>query len=152
MSKRFTGVLVFLLAGGSALTLGLQAAPDRERAAVERAVLDYCEAFYEVKPEYIERSVHRDLDKFGFWRKDAQDEYRRAPMSYEQLLALAKRWNEKGDRVSPGSPKKVEVFDALDKTACAKLTAQWGVDYMLLVKYEGKWMIERVLWQSHPLE
>ena len=28
----------------------------------------------------------------------------------------------------------------------AKLTAWWGTDYVLLAKYDGRWMITHVLW------
>ena len=42
------------------------------------------------------------------------------------------------------------VFDVLDKTASAKLTAEWGVDYFHLAKVGGKWQIMYVLWQSPP--
>ncbi|GJM26584.1 MAG: hypothetical protein DHS20C16_29990 [Phycisphaerae bacterium] len=143
---------VLLLAACVGVTINA-AMGDTEKSevqAVERAVLDYCEAFYDVKPKLVERSVHRDLNKFGFWRLNKGDDYRRIPMNYEQLVGLANVWNANGDKVTADTPKKVEVFDVLDKTASAKLTAQWGIDYMLLVKYEGKWMIERVVWQSHP--
>lgn len=48
------------------------------------------------------------------------------------------------------SIKKVEVLDVLDKTAVAKVTASWGVDYMLLGKYGDQWQIQQILWQSPP--
>jgi hypothetical protein len=38
----------------------------------------------------------------------------------------------------------------MDKTAVAKLSAQWGVDHMQLAKIDGKWMIMNILWQSYP--
>jgi hypothetical protein len=39
----------------------------------------------------------------------------------------------------------------MDQTASAKLTAQWGIDYLLLARYDGRWMITHVLWQGpHP--
>jgi hypothetical protein len=38
----------------------------------------------------------------------------------------------------------------LDQTASAKLTASWGIDYLLLAKYDGRWMITHVLWQTPP--
>jgi hypothetical protein len=44
----------------------------------------------------------------------------------------------------------VLVFDVLDKTAAVKVTASWGVDYMLLGKYDGGWQIVQILWQSPP--
>lgn len=37
-----------------------------------------------------------------------------------------------------------------NQTASAKLTAWWGTDYLLLAKYDGRWMIRQVLWQSPP--
>ncbi len=48
------------------------------------------------------------------------------------------------------APKNVEVLDVLNQTASAKLTASWGIDYMHLAKYDGKWKIVQVLWQSPP--
>jgi hypothetical protein len=34
--------------------------------------------------------------------------------------------------------------------AVAKVTASWGVDYMLLAKPDGRWQIQQILWQSPP--
>jgi hypothetical protein len=32
----------------------------------------------------------------------------------------------------------------------AKITAQWGIDYMQLAKFDGQWKILNIVWQSHP--
>jgi hypothetical protein len=125
---------------------------DEDRAAVERAVLDYVEGVYEVKPELIERSVHPDLKKYGFWRESADQPYEGMAMTHAQLVELAANYNKDGKRCPPGSPKVIELLDVMDQTAAIKLTAAWGVDYMQLAKYEGKWKILHVLWQSHPGE
>ena len=53
-------------------------------------------------------------------------------------------------KLDSDTPKELKVLDVLDKTATAKLTAQWGVDYFQLEKSDDKWMIRHVLWQSHP--
>ena len=121
--------------------------PDIE--AVKRACLDYVEGVYEVKPELIERGVHPDLVKFGFHRRGGE-EYRSGAMTYKQLVDLAGRWNKEGNRTNEKSPKEVTVFDVLDKTASAKLVAEWGVDYFHLAKEDGQWKIRQVLWQSPP--
>ena len=124
---------------------------EEDREAVERAVADYLEALYDVKPELIERSVHKDLTKVGFARrgeaKDYSGPYR---MTFDQLHELAGEWNADGSKVNEDSPRKIEILDVLDHTASAKLTAQWGIDYFQLAKYDGKWKIINVLWQSHP--
>jgi hypothetical protein len=124
----------------------IHAAQDKE--AVRMAALDYVEAIYDVQPERIERSVHPALNKRGFYKKDANTPYAEMPMTYEQLVNLARTWNKEGKRDT--SIKKVEVLDTLDQTAVAKVTASWGIDYMLLGKYDGTWKITQILWQSHP--
>ena len=124
------------------------AVADTGREGVERAVLDYVEGVYEMKPELIERSVHPELVKFGFARRSADDDWRTIPMTYEQLMKLAATYYEEAGGAPPDAPKKVEILDMLNQTASAKLTADWGVDYFHLAKYDGKWKIVQVLWQS----
>lgn len=130
------------------LPAGAEAQSDADRKAVEEAVLDYVEGIYLVQPERIERSVHKDLRKLGYWREDSSSEYQLAPMTYQQLYDLAARWNAKGQVDPETAPKEIVILDVLDQTASAKLTAAWGVDYFQLGKYDGKWMIVNVLWQS----
>jgi hypothetical protein len=122
---------------------------DDEKAAVERAVLDYVESVYDVDPSKAERSVHPDLAKRGFFIKKGETEYSPHTMTFAQLIDLAKTYNKKG-QVPKDAPKEVVVFDIADQTASAKVTAIWGIDYLHLAKYEGKWKIINILWQTPP--
>jgi hypothetical protein len=119
-----------------------------DRELVRQAALDYLEGIYTVKPERIQRSVHPTLVKRGFYKKDATTPYVEMPMTYDQLVTLAGNWNKDGKRDL--SIKEVTVLDVLDQTAMAKVTANWGIDYMLLGKFDGNWKIVQILWQSHP--
>jgi hypothetical protein len=47
-------------------------------------------------------------------------------------------------------PNDIRILASLDPTPSAKLVAQWGVDYFHLARYDGRWMIVNVLWQSPP--
>ncbi len=125
-----------------------EAQSDADRKGVEEAVLDYVEGVYLVQPERIERSVHKDLRKLGYGRREISDDYRVLPMTYQELYDLAAHWNANGHLDPETSPKEIVVFDVLDQTAIAKLTAAWGIDYFQLAKYDGKWMIVNVLWQT----
>jgi len=49
------------------------------------------------------------------------------------------------------APRKVEVLNIGNSIAAAKVTAWWGIDYILLSKQNDVWMIEEVLWEG-PLE
>ena len=121
---------------------------DADREAVRLAALDYVEGVYNVQPDRIERSVHTSLVKRGFYKDTAAGPYNESPMTYEQLVRLAGNWNKEGKRDT--SIKDVAVLDVLDQTAVAKVTASWGIDYMLLAKYGDRWKITQILWQSHP--
>jgi hypothetical protein len=129
-----------------AAPVGAQTAPDRE--AVRQAALDYVEGIYQAQPDRIRRSVHPNLVKRGFFKKSPEAPYAESPMTFDQLVKLASEWNKDGKQST--SIKDVAVLDVLDQTAVAKVTATWGIDYMLLGKYDGRWQIIQILWQSHP--
>src|SRR4029079_5571771 len=120
-----------------------------EREAVRQAVLDYVEGVYNVDPARIERSVHPDLAKRGYMRERGQEGYTNCKMTFAGLIDVAKTWNKEG-KLPKDAPKEITIFEVQDQTASAKLVAQWGTDYFHLAKYEGKWMIANVLWQSPP--
>lgn len=139
-------VVGLVIAFAPAASSRTQAAADRE--AVRQAGLDYVEGVYNVQPERIERSVHPTLVKRGFSRRQPGGPYVETTMSYEQLVNLARTWNKEGKRDT--SIKKVEVLDLLDQSAVVKITASWGIDHMLLGKYDGRWKISLIQWQSPP--
>ena len=128
------------------LTAGAQAKTD-----VEEAVRNYVEGFYYGDTSKILKSISPQLAKNGFYRAKDKNTYTADTMSFIQCVDYAANVKKRG--ISPNVekfPKKIEIFDVQDKTACAKLTAWWGTDYLLLSRIEDKWMITHVLWQSPP--
>jgi hypothetical protein len=119
-----------------------------ERAAVTSAALDYLEGFYEGDTAKLVRSIRPEVFKYGFeWLKD-KSRYEGERMSWDEILGYARRFKANNRTTPATAPKKVELLDVLDQTAAAKVTAWWGTDYLLLGKYDGRWMISHVLWQS----
>ena len=121
-----------------------------EREAVRAAVLDYVEALYLAQPDRIARSVNPALSKRGYFMKRGETAFSNEPMTYQQLVDLAGRWNKDGKQPVASAPKQIDIYDVLNQTASAKLTAMWGVDYMHLAKYDGRWQIVNILWQDPP--
>jgi hypothetical protein len=120
-----------------------------DRDAVHQAALDYVVALYLADPARIERSVHPQLTKRGFWREAEAPAYgQQLTMTYDQLMNLARTWNQ--DKKQNTSIKKIDIYEVLDQTASAKVTASWGIDYLQLAKYDGRWKIINILWQAHP--
>ena len=143
MTRVTAFLMVLAVAGWTAPALAQ--APDE--AGVRRAALDYLEGFYEGSDEKLRRSVHPEVDKFGFSR-GPDGAYRRGPMSYEQMFQFAEGVRNGRNTPPAGAPKDVIPLDVQDQTAVVKVVAWWGQDYLQMAKYDGRWMIVHVLWQT----
>jgi hypothetical protein len=147
-------ILTIVLTGLSALAvvppLAGQAGsvPREEKEAVRRAVLDYVEGFYEGDSLKLARAVRPEIFKYGFWKARDSTRYAGEQMKYPEFFDYARGVKKNNRQAPPTAAKVVEVYDVQDQTASAKLTAFWGTDYLLLGKYDGKWMISSVMWQS----
>ena len=123
---------------------------DADREAVRRAALDYLEGFYEGDSTKLMRSVRPDVFKYGFWRARDSTSYVEERMTWPEFLSYARGVKQNNRQAPATAPKRVEVYDVLNRTASAKVTAFWGTDYLLLGKYGDTWMISSVLWQNPP--
>ena len=145
-----------VLATGCTITaaheLAAQAAPPAvtlaDREAVRRAVLDYVEGFYEGDSLKLARSVRPEVYKYGFYKARDSTKYAGMQMTWPGFFNYARGVKQNNRQAPPTAPKRIELYDVLDQTASAKLTASWGIDYLLLAKFDGKWMITHVLWQG----
>ncbi len=144
MKMKITALLAIILA----FCFAAQAQTDDE-TAVRQASLDYIEAVYNVNPAQAERSIHPDLVKRGFFIKKNETAYSPHTMTFAEFVELSKTYNKKGN-LPKDAPKEVVVYEVSDQTASVKVTAIWGIDYMHLAKYDGKWKIINILWQTPP--
>ena len=123
-----------------------------QESAVEKACMNYIEGFYEGDSDKLKACLQPTLNKFGFWKNKDSGEYEQVNyMSYDQALAYAENVKAKKKFANADAPKVVEVLNMGNSIAAAKVTARWGIDYMLLSKRGDKWMIEQVIWEG-PLE
>jgi hypothetical protein len=121
-----------------------------DREAVLAALQDYVDGFVLGEPERLERSLSPTLAKKGYRRSGPEEPYGDAiPLSYTAALELAESLAASRDSRADAE-SSVEVFEIADKTAAGKVTAFWGIDYVHLVKEDGRWMIHHVIWQTAP--
>lgn len=123
---------------------------DQDRDLVRAAVLDYVEGFYLGDSAKLVRSVAPDVFKYGYWVPRDSTKYQGERMTYPEFVEYANRVKASGRQTPFTAPRDIVLFDVLDQTASAKLTAYWGVDYLLLAKRDGRWMITHVMWQTPP--
>jgi hypothetical protein len=123
----------------------------RDTAGVRRAALDYLEGFYEGDSAKIVRSVRPDVRKIGYYNTtERRATYASEEMPFAQMIAYANNFRKAGRSTPATAPREVIVGDVNDQTATAKVIAWWGIDYLHIAKYDGKWMIVNVMWQSPP--
>lgn len=116
-----------------------------EEQAVRKAILNYVESFYNADTSKVYASVHPELAKRGYYKREGQ--YRESKMTFRQMVNLSTQWN-KTAKLTADSPKEITIFEIKDKIATAKLRAHWGTDYFHLAKENGQWKIYNVIWQD----
>lgn len=117
-----------------------------EKEKVEVALRNYVEAFYNADTTKIHKSIAKDVVKYGYAIPKGKTQYERYPSSFEEMISSIIKYGKFPNQ----APPKIKVFEVLDQTASAKVTAGWGIDYILLTKQNGDWMITHVLWQTLP--
>lgn len=131
----------------SLIGFGVDAQTMQDSLEIKQAALDYIESQHNLKPEQFERAAHPRMVKRTFWvNKKSQKEYLRETFR-DAMILLAETYNENGDKFPDNPRKEVIILDIYDKTASVKLIADDWIDYMHIVKLNGKWQIVNVLWQ-----
>ncbi len=114
---------------------------------IKQVALDYIESQHNVKPEQFELSAHPRMVKRTFWtNKKTGKEYLRETFT-DAMILLAETYNQDGDKFPENPKKEVVILDVFDKVASVKLIADDWIDYMHIVKLNGKWQLVNVLWQ-----
>ena len=127
-------------------------AQGNDESLIERAALNYIEGFYEGDTLKLHQSLKPDLLKYGYFKSRQTGEYGdEIYMTFQGAKDYARSVKESGNHPSDDAPKEVEILDMMNHIAAVKITAWWGVDYLLLSKEEDKWMIGQVIWEG-PLE
>jgi len=119
-----------------------------EREGVKRAALDYLEGFYEGDSAKLSRSLRRDLFKYGIYRQRDSTKFLGEHMSYDDAIAYANNFKAKKSTTAASAPREIAILEVLNETAVVKVTAWWGTDYLLLGKFDGRWMISSAIWQD----
>ena len=148
MTMRCLLVAAIVLAGTARAPVARAQSPS-DRDEVRRAAMDYIEGFYEGDTAKMVRSIRPDVFKYGFYIPRDSAKYVGEAMPWPEFLDYARRFRARNRTTPASAPREVSIFEVQDQTAAAKVTAWWGTDYLLLARFDGKWMTH-VLWQSPP--
>ena len=129
------------------ITFSIHGQTQKDSLEIRQVTLDYIESQHNVKPEQFERAAHPRMVKRTFWTdKKTGKEYLRETFT-DAMILLAETYNKSGDGFPENPKKEVIILDIYDKTASVKLIADDWIDYMHIVKLNGRWQLVNVLWQ-----
>ena len=142
--RSFTAFLFLIFA--AVITVSAQTDADRE--AIKRTALNYAEGWYEGNAEKMESALHPDLAK-RIVRTNPQGQSGLGQMS---ALTLIQGTRAESGKQTPKEEqqKDVTILDMMGSAATVKLEMRDWVDYMHIGKFNGKWVIINVLWETKP--
>lgn len=115
-----------------------------DSAGIRAAALDYGEGWYEGSTERMTRALHPELVKRIL---TVDTTTRQAVVSGMGKSVLVNYTRRGGGNKTPEAlrRKDVVVYDITGNAAVAKLTMADWVDYLQLVRVDGRWVILNVL-------
>ncbi|MCA0133105.1 histidine phosphatase family protein [Winogradskyella alexanderae] len=133
------------------LTNGI--AQNTEEEQIKITLNNYIDGFYQGDTTKLKAALKPRLYKFGYLKNQDTGKYNYYEhLSYTNALKLAQRLKDQGKLRDETEMRSVDVLEIANHIAAAKVTATWGIDYVLLSKDDGKWMIEEVLWEGPFME
>ncbi len=115
--------------------------------AIDEAVSDYYEWWYEANPERMRRCLHPDLAKRALKMDEAGREY---------LLHLTKEVMVDATADGRGSAAPADkrhwtitILDSYEEIATVKVASGEYIEYIHLVKQDGQWLIANVIYTDN---
>jgi hypothetical protein len=139
----------FILSLGLLAAAPVQAQTASEASAIRATALDYAEGWYAGDGDRMARALHPELVKRILVSDTATGR------SFVQTMGASALVNGTLHGYGKSTPadrqqKDVTVLDVFGNAAIAKVVMSDWIDYLQLVRVEGRWLIVNVLWERKP--
>jgi hypothetical protein len=145
MTARFVTALFALLAAAPAA----HAQTAADSTGIRGAALDYAEGWYTGDGDRMARAVHPDLVKRILVTDTATGRAFVQTMGASALVNGARHGYGKSTPAER-QQKEVRILDVFGNAAVAKVVMADWIDYLQLVKADGRRQIVNVLWERKP--
>ncbi len=136
-----TGLLFLLLAF---VPTARSQTPD-DSLAIRQAALSYIEGWYAGDGDRMASALHPELAKRVMLSDTLGNAWIR-DMGATELIRSTRAGG--GTRTPPDARRTdVRIFDIFQNAASARIDAGGWIDYLHLVKWQGRWVIVNVLWE-----
>jgi hypothetical protein len=145
MTARFVTALFALLAAAPAA----HAQTAADSTGIRGAALDYAEGWYTADGDRMARAVHPELVKRILVTDTATGRAFVQTMGASALVNGARHGYGKSTPAER-QQKEVRILDVFGNAAVAKVVMADWIDYLQLVKADGRRQIVNVLWERKP--
>ena len=142
MRKLFLGVALLTLVVFPLFAQDAQVSED-DKAAIEKAALDYVAGYYEANAERVARGLSDELNKVMVQKLPNGREF----LNYATKAMLVESANagffKKPDQLEN---IKVEILDVFKNIASVRIDSPDFIDMAHIAKINGEWRVVNVLW------
>jgi hypothetical protein len=118
-----------------------------DSAAIRATAHDYIDGWYEGDGARMERALHPHLAK----RLVYQDQQGRSRLVDITALELVQSTRAGNGKIPPAEWRdSVTILDVFGSAAVARIDATTWVDFLELIKWNGRWVIVNVVWENRP--
>jgi hypothetical protein len=149
MTSSRSSAVIALLSSLLAGSVTAQSAADS--AGIRSAALDYIEGWYTADARRMEQALHPALAKRIVETDPKSHKSVISQMGAKELIQYTRAG---GGQETPAKRRQadVSILDIYRGAASAKVVAADWVDYLHLARWNGRWLIVNVLWESKPIE
>ena len=149
MTSSRSSAVIALLSSLLAGSVTAQSAADS--AGIRSAALDYIEGWYTADVGRMEQALHPALAKRIVETDPKSHKSVISQMGAKELIQYTRAG---GGRETPAKRRQadVSILNIYQGAASAKVVAADWVDYLHLARWNGRWLIVNVLWESKPIE
>lgn len=126
-------------------------ASQKDTLEIKRISLGYLMALQELKPDLMSEVMNDSLNKvsIGYSRELKKEVVTYIPK--ERMIQNAENWNKSNTRFPSKPSNEVTILDIYNRIATVKLYSDNWVEYLHLIKLDGKWSIVNLLWQHKDI-
>jgi len=122
--------------------------PDKEKAAIKQAALDYLEGSFSGDAERMAKAVHPELNKVF---PATLPQTNTTMLNYTSAGSLIEGTRAKLGLVDEDKRNiQFKILDLQNEIAMAEVLSSMYYDYLQLAKLNGEWKIVNVLWKMNP--
>ena len=126
-------------------------ASQKDSLEIRRIATGYLIALQDLKPDLMKEVMNDSLNKISIgWDRSTKKEYAKATTK-AQMIEFATSWNKSNTKFPFNPTNNITILDIYNRIANVKLVSDNWVEYLHLIKLDGKWSVVNLIWQHKDI-